>query len=293
MPIYKYVASKRLDVLERQELRFTQPAALNDPFEFRPLFDAVLPAEIVEAQLRRPVDIGPILAEAHARMPADVRAQHPLAEVIELVRAQMGTPEGVAAAAEAVNIFHAGIASLGPAARTMLERLAETVGILSLTSDPTSVTMWAHYAENHTGMVLVFTENHEFFDRRRSPQDEFYHLRPVVYEIPMPPRTLSELDGVDFFLRKHPAWSYEKEIRMIAPLAAASRVVGKPPDAVHLFAFPADCLVGIVLGLRSTPSFEERIRKTLDSAPKWSHVALQRTVADDRNQCLKIEALAR
>ena len=34
--VYKYVAPERLDILEKGLIRFTQPAALNDPFESTP-----------------------------------------------------------------------------------------------------------------------------------------------------------------------------------------------------------------------------------------------------------------
>ncbi|MEO6825094.1 MAG: hypothetical protein ABI167_10310 [Nitrosospira sp.] len=37
--IYKYVPQDRIDVLQNLTVRFTQPSALNDPFEFNSLFD--------------------------------------------------------------------------------------------------------------------------------------------------------------------------------------------------------------------------------------------------------------
>lgn len=37
--LYKYVDSKRVDILENLEIRFTQPRALNDPLEASPLID--------------------------------------------------------------------------------------------------------------------------------------------------------------------------------------------------------------------------------------------------------------
>jgi hypothetical protein len=38
MIVYKYLHSDRIDVLENAAIRFTQPAALNDPFETMPCF---------------------------------------------------------------------------------------------------------------------------------------------------------------------------------------------------------------------------------------------------------------
>jgi hypothetical protein len=37
MIVYKYLAPDRIDVLAGNLIRFTQPAALNDPFESNPI----------------------------------------------------------------------------------------------------------------------------------------------------------------------------------------------------------------------------------------------------------------
>jgi hypothetical protein len=39
MSLYKYIPPERLDVLRNLRIRFTQPGAQIDPFEFRPLVD--------------------------------------------------------------------------------------------------------------------------------------------------------------------------------------------------------------------------------------------------------------
>ena len=36
MPLYKYVTAERIDVLQNGLVRFSQPSALNDPWEMRP-----------------------------------------------------------------------------------------------------------------------------------------------------------------------------------------------------------------------------------------------------------------
>jgi len=40
MSIYKYVIADRIDILENSRIRFTQPSALNDPFEMQPFIIA-------------------------------------------------------------------------------------------------------------------------------------------------------------------------------------------------------------------------------------------------------------
>src|SRR6266568_3737553 len=36
MILYKYLQPARVDILKHRRIRFTQPGAFNDPFEFRP-----------------------------------------------------------------------------------------------------------------------------------------------------------------------------------------------------------------------------------------------------------------
>ena len=38
MVFYKYVSAERIDILQNRLIRFTQPNAMNDPFEARPYF---------------------------------------------------------------------------------------------------------------------------------------------------------------------------------------------------------------------------------------------------------------
>jgi hypothetical protein len=46
--LYKYLRPERADVLKSLEIRFTQPNALNDPFELRPRFESLIPeAEVL------------------------------------------------------------------------------------------------------------------------------------------------------------------------------------------------------------------------------------------------------
>ena len=66
---------ERTDVLTRLELRFTQPGALNDPFELRPQFESLISEADFLANLEQaPVDLGPILGDAYAMLSEDQRS---------------------------------------------------------------------------------------------------------------------------------------------------------------------------------------------------------------------------
>lgn len=76
MTLYKYLSFERVDVLRDREIRFTQAAALNDPFELKPYFESFFP----DSELRRrlashPIDVTQHVASAYQRLSAAQRAK--------------------------------------------------------------------------------------------------------------------------------------------------------------------------------------------------------------------------
>jgi hypothetical protein len=49
------------------------------------------------------------------------------------------------------------------AARELIDRHLNTLGILSLSEVPDDLLMWTHYAANHSGFVLEFDDKHHWF----------------------------------------------------------------------------------------------------------------------------------
>jgi hypothetical protein len=101
-----------------------------------------------------------------------------------------------------------------PKLRETFRRIAEGLGILCLAERPDNLLMWAHYADHHRGLVIGFDRKNHFFNRKRSANDEFYHLRQVKYSKERPQRFLRHMDAVDVFLTKSEEWAYESEWRM-------------------------------------------------------------------------------
>lgn len=91
--MYKYGTPERLDVLRNALIRYTQPAALNDPFELRPFFDSLVPeAELLENLVG--MDIAPHLIEAYHKLPDDVRQRTSPEAMLQASRAVLETEEG-------------------------------------------------------------------------------------------------------------------------------------------------------------------------------------------------------
>lgn len=288
--MFKYVIPERIDALRNQEIRFTQAAALNDPFELNAYFEAIIgEAKIVDHLVQNPTDIGPYLAEAYERLDAETKAKLPLEVFLAFVRQLLATPEAQRQVWESLGGFLRLLQGFTPDLRQQLaERFRTEIGILSLSEVCDCAPMWAHYAANHTGFVIEFDESDEFFNRRRGPEDEFFHLRKVNYCIPMPVADLTEMDGQRILASKSPEWSYENEWRMLIPVKFATRVVERQPDSVYLVTFPSSAVKSVILGAHATADLETALRELLNTAD-YSHVALRRARLDDRLMQVVVE----
>ena len=63
--------------------------------------------------------------------------------------------------------------------------LHNRAGILSLSETPNNLLMWAHYAEGHTGLILVLDGSHDFFKGDRALHG-FARPAPVEYRYELP-----------------------------------------------------------------------------------------------------------
>ena len=262
-------------------MRFTQPGALNDPFELRPqLHSLIAEAEILTELTAEPVDLGPMVEQAYSMLPESIRNFVPLDEAAKAVGAVFATDETRAAAAGGLRRLLQSMPDGAAVAREQIYQALSTVGILSLSEVPDHELMWSHYAASHTGFVLGFDERHPFFHRRRTEHDEFFFLRKVVYAdvTPVPSVTNMRADAV--MVTKGSQWAYEKEWRMILPLAEASRLLEAGAERVHLFAFPGAALECVVLGANLPVGLEAKLRGLLRARSDLSHVHVCRAALD-------------
>jgi len=214
--LYKYVVPKRVDVLENGLIRFTQAAALNDPFETYPCF--TLFRSSLEERSRR---------------------------LLKTVEGQFD--------AHSIDL---GLLKIPSMVRDRVAELQRDLGagypMLSLTKKRNNLLMWSHYADAHRGFVIGFDSNNSFFHQERprnmTPLGEgkYSAKRPVLpsYEECLPENVYETV-----FLTKSDHWSYEEELRMFAQPQAAN-ASDKAPDGsdLFLFNFPADCLREIIFG---------------------------------------------
>jgi hypothetical protein len=262
MRLFKYVNPDRIDVLRAKLIRFTQPTACNDPFEFRPIVQGLQDPQATQVTFAEEFDR--LLNEKLDAASPEVRVLFDLLkdniQLLPQLRKQF-VDQGVA-------MFEAGSRRIKD---MMVGGLGNHVGILSLTEDPVSTPMWAHYANNHSGFLIELDSSHAWFSQRAGDNDEFRHIRKVTYISQPKSPYLRELDGNDIFYTKNIDWAYEKEWRLIRPLQDSDH---KILDEIYLFSLPSEIMKSVVIGLRTAPSTKEAIHNILTGDPSLNHVTV-------------------
>lgn len=287
--LYKFISAPRVTILETGLIRFTQPSALNDPFEFRLLIERMASdsdLESIWASSRELIEDS--MREKFKTLPAAQQRAMPIENVIEFLRANPAIIDGVMA--EQAPIFKRFLAEFTPKVKDIWRDVVEKhVGILSLSETISQPLLWAHYADSHRGLALEFDSQHPFFSRRRTEKDELYHLRKVVYaNRTTAGRTLLNLTAEDLLLTKTPEWSYEQEWRMLVPLSDATQVVSVADDTIHLFALPPSAITAVVLGARSSAELRHRVAASLP-VPQTQHINLQVASLDPDSELVRVQ----
>jgi DUF2971 family protein len=286
MALFKYMSEHTSPLFtDTLSVRFTQPFALNDPFEFRPFMDfegtAEDARELVDAKLTETYGTVDAALDAMAKQQATDPNYPKLLVPIEMFRnlvsnnpdlRQQFMSEIKRHKAEVLDKKR--MAVLWEAHwEKFRQALGQTLGIFCLTEDPTNVLMWAHYASQLFGMVVEFEESHPWFDQRTSPSDDIRHLLRVCYVQNPHPRTWKQIGGADMLYSKTAEWAYEREWRMIRPLQGGLEV----SPGIICFDVPADAIRNIIFGARTTQELENKIRASIGANPRLSHVSFGRT----------------
>ena len=179
---YKYIGvgddgrSVRTEFLINEQFRFTKPDELNDPFEVRPIVQVAeySPEDIAKGRKRTlqngfQLDTPDDVIKALFRDP--------------LPRGRIGPPEFPGVVLSRPDLRPEPFESLDEmdrfeaqhAANQFIKTINETYGIFSLTTSPNNLVMWTHYAACHSGLVVGFDTQHEYF------KNDFIALRPVDY----------------------------------------------------------------------------------------------------------------
>jgi hypothetical protein len=260
MIVYKYLDPARIDVLEQGRIRFTQPGALNDPFETLPCFTQYKQA------LLKSLHVG-----AQKKFGAEA-AQATLTERQALIdRALLDIPKS----------------------------MSRHFVLLSLSKVRNNLLMWSHYTDSHRGFVIGFDSNNPFFSPGQGKavdglRDVIYSNRRYV----VPPSGFTSIldeslrdANAAFFFTKSDDWSYEQEVRILAHPKAASVTIPSPEGYdISLFDFPEHCLKEVILGFRMPRTTKVKIAELV--IRKYRGAQVYHTSLDEAEFQLRIGPFA-
>lgn len=220
MPLYKYLTVENaLRVLDGT-VRFTQPGAFNDPFEMVP-------------ELYIPEDFEP----KEISISFDVLAPRRQPSVGELA---------VNFESDHCNDIYS---------RNILSSLNQSIGILCLSKNESSLLMWSHYAGEYSGAVIEFDEEHEFFNglfdidyREHRPKKNISSYVSGELSIPIAELCVKPKD-----------WEYEKEYRIVRNLSNCKKVGEYNNFPVYVMDIPLDAIKSITLGERMPVAAQREI----------------------------------
>lgn len=259
MSLYKYVPPERLDVLRNLCIRFTQPGAQNDPFEFRPLVSRFRRSEVARQKL----------SEQWDKQFPDAVGQLNSNTQIRLKEFMRKFPAGVASVRE-LRLAEADKQSDPAIRENIFQELNRRVGILSLSEVPDSFLLWWRYASGQNGFVYEFDDKHPWFWAKTEEKDDTHELRKVNYVDVPSSQYLSELTAFEVLYSKRKNWEYEREWRIMRPL-----VEGWQPRAneeTYLFRIPPPALTRVIVGASATEDSIDELLGILKSNPDLEHI---------------------
>jgi hypothetical protein len=274
--LYKYCDHRGIDVLGRLRLKVTPPNRFNDPFEFTPQmrnlsFEAAscyvsnehAMRQIYPELIRRAQFLGSFAAFRH-----EVGRRSP-----ELTKALIGSFPQFAEAFR----------------RGFVDMISKTLGVICLSSLCDDILMWGHYTNSHTGMVIGFACEHDFWRRSELQQVEYTTNRAVFDPGLERDDPKHQLQTKAIIRCKSSHWAYEHEWRQLYPLAAC--VEEPDADSVNYYtSIPATLISCVILGCRFSMKDRSDL-ETILSRPEFAHVRLKQAHLDDVEFRLGIDAI--
>ena len=206
-------ASHLKTLLEGKLLYFSDPHAVNDPWDCKPVFD--------HRPLLLDLDLREKTIQSFQALQTPELLAHPLNAIYtEMLRNDDRELEE----------------AIVRASKVLGDQMAVR-RIYCLTPFPASTLMWSHYAKNHTGLCLEFDKHNALIGR----------ARPCRYRKTYPVWTPWSVDDnpLDLVLAKAMDWCYEREFRIIASPVSPDWNLRLQGDYVPL---PEGALRTIIIG---------------------------------------------
>ena len=225
--LYRYCKTDGFDIVTNSRLRLSRIDCLNDPFELAFGIDEDTAYSNIKNEYeedpnllnmwRSVIDKEGIVHDGTS--PADILAKFTEFQINDFRR------------------FH----------QILCKHWYNTMGIACMSEAMDVIQMWAHYTDNHKGIVVGLEES-EFVRDREAVVTVCYRDKMVMLPVSGHPARLDEY-AINCFrevvARKETRWGYEKEIRLYGTLQK------QDPDGNYYLALPKSAIKEVYLGLRS------------------------------------------
>ena len=153
-------------------------------------------------------------------------------------------------------------------------------GVISFTETRSNLLMWSHYAQKHSGLVIEFDVENDFFET----------IKRVRYDN-IKPNHIHIKDLEDLFFIKSDDWIYEKEYRIvnklskhnsyitksdmkINPAKNSAILLGDYTEEMYMFRVPKNSIKSVTFGCNIEPSWKEKITNKIRADKELQNVIL-------------------
>jgi hypothetical protein len=160
------------------------------------------------------------------------------------------------------------------------------MGIVCFSKSNDIIQMWAHYTENHHGIVIGFDEN-EFLEDKKFLVNICYDDSMVCLPVTGNYEKLNQYEKYfsDVVSRKESKWVYEEEVRLYV------RLDEKDEDGNYYVSIPASSIKSVYLGLRSD-GMTKFVLESFKQREEYRHLKIYKMVKHDTAFKLKPEEIS-
>ena len=170
-------------------------------------------------------------------------------------------------------------------------------GILSLTERNDSLLMWAHYARDHSGMVIGFDPRHEFFDASKSSKEYVRSAASeyigVLKKVRYAKHRKSKGASLNeyFFLKSNDWWT-EREVRYVLPISEADEIrENERGETLAFYQIPSDAIVSVIFGIRASKVNINGVKAKVRNLKIYGHVKLYQSKMCNEKYDLVIQSI--
>lgn len=238
---YKYLSIERIDYLDDELLRFTQPSDLNDPFE-------CLPQKPSDQDIKNMIDV------VKTKLIQQAKSTEETKFYLDKVKGLEYDIENNIKGNLVDKMYY-----------EAYDNINTEIGILSLSKNWYNTLMWSHYTKSHSGFCIGFNPEHSYFENYLS---EDKNTSKTIDEVEYASERLKIQTDINQkplelepFFTKSMDWKYEEEIRMVATLDFADKIKKNKPNDIYLFKVPHNALTEIIAGANIDKKNEEKLKQ--------------------------------